>query len=101
MHHNLYEREENTNTSCTYALGEWVIAPLLIDQGAIQVLRNAVGGGWMSAFLKKSVTEVYGSMLLALRGGWVGVKFPGKKRYVTLEWPQMRLTKTSSQNTRI
>ena len=51
------------------------------------MLRNAVGGRWGSAFLEKSVTEVYGSTLLALRGGWVGVKFPGKKRYVTLEWP--------------
>ena len=30
-----------------------------------------------------------GSMLLLTLwgGGWVGVKFPGKKRYVTLEWP--------------
>ena len=36
----------------------------------------------------KTVTKVYGSTLLALReGGSVGVKFPGKKRYVTLEWP--------------
>ena len=25
--------------------------------------------------------------------GWVGVQFPGKKRYVTLEWPQIRNSK--------
>ena len=46
-----------------------VFGPIL---GAIQVLRNAVGGGWVSAFLEKSVTEVYGSTLLALRGGGWG-----------------------------
>ena len=33
--------------------------------GAIQVLRNAMG---VSAFLKKSVTKVYSSMLFSLRG---------------------------------
>ena len=43
-----------------------------MDYGAIQVLRNAVGGGGVSDFLEKSVTEMYGSPLLALRGGgWV------------------------------
>ena len=45
------------------------------------MLRNAVG---VSAFPEKSVTNVSGSTLLALRGGWVGVKFPGKKRYEQL-----------------
>ena len=52
--------------------------------GAIQVLRNAVGGGggWVSAFPEKSVTNV-----ISVTRGWVGVKFPGKKHYVTLEWP--------------
>ena len=46
-------------------------------------------GGWglgVSGFLEKSVTKVYGSMLLALRGVG-GVKFPGKKCYATHEWP--------------
>ena len=39
--------------------------------GAIQVLRNAVGGGWVSAFPEKSVMKVYSSTLLASRrGGW-------------------------------
>ena len=38
---------------------------------AIQVLRNAVGGGRVSDFLEKS-TKVYGLALLALQGGgWV------------------------------
>ena len=47
-------------------------------KGAIQVLRNAVGGGWVSAFPEKSVTKVYGSTLLALRGGGWGLNFQGK-----------------------
>ena len=48
------------------------------------MLFNAIGGGWVSAFLEKSVTEVYGSTLLALRGGgWGSNSQPGKKRYDT------------------
>ena len=46
--------------------------------------------GWgVSAFPEKSVTKVYGSTLLALRGGpggW-GSNFQEKKHYVTLESP--------------
>ena len=39
--------------------------------GTIQVLRNAVGGGGVSAFPEKSVTKVCGSTLLSLQGaGW-------------------------------
>ena len=54
--------------------------------GAIEVLRNAVEGGWVSAFLKK---KRYGDVwfnVISVTRGWVGVKFQGKKRYVTLEW---------------
>ena len=43
------------------------------------MIRNAVGGGGVSAFTEKSVAKMYGSTLLALRGGGWGVKFPGKK----------------------
>ena len=40
--------------------------------GAIQVLHNAVEGGRVSDFPGKSVTTMYGSTVLALRGGgWV------------------------------
>ena len=53
-------------------------------QGPFKCYVTQLGGGWVSAFLEKSVTEVYDSTLLALRGG--GVKFPGKESYVTLEW---------------
>ena len=48
------------------------------------MVSNARGGVQIS---RKSVTMVYGSTLLALRGGWVDVKCPGKQRYITLEWP--------------
>ena len=41
--------------------------------GAIQVLHNAVRVG-VSNLPEKSITKVYGSMLLALRGGeWVSI----------------------------
>ena len=44
----------------------------------IQVLRNAMG---MSDFPENIVMKVYGSMLLALRGGWwVGVEQISKKK---------------------
>ena len=36
------------------------------------MLRNAVGVGPLSAFPEKSVTKVYGSTLLVLRGGGWG-----------------------------
>ena len=39
------------------------------------MLRNAMGGSVVSAFMEKNVTEVYGSMLLALRGGGWGSNF--------------------------
>ena len=59
------------------------------------MLRNAVWGGG-SAFTEKSVTKMYGSTLLALRGGtWVEVKFPVKKRNITLEWPLLLLKQFS------
>ena len=53
---------------------------LVWPRGHFQVLRNAVGGGGVgvSAFPEKSVTKVYGSMLLALRAGGWGSNFQGK-----------------------
>ena len=46
-----------------------------LSYGATQVLRNVDGGGGVT-FFGKSVTKVYGSTLLALRG-W-GSKFQEK-----------------------
>ena len=56
--------------------------------GAIQVLRNADGGGGgVSHFLGKKRYEGIGYNVISVTRGWVGVQFPGGKRYVTLEWP--------------
>ena len=44
------------------------------------MLRNAVGGGGVSVFTEKNVTKMYGSMLLALRGGGWGSNFQEKNR---------------------
>ena len=52
---------------------------------AIQVLRNAVGGGRVSDFSEKSVTKMYGSTLLEFYEGVGGCQISRKKRYVTLE----------------
>ena len=57
----------------------------------IQVLRNAVRGGRLSDVCETSATKTYGSTLLALQGG--GCRISRKKRYGTLEWPQINLTK--------
>ena len=48
------------------------------------MLCSAVGGGWVSDFPENSITNVYGSMLLALRGVG-GCQIPRRKCYVILE----------------
>ena len=58
-------------------------------QGAIQVLRNAIGGGGVSFPGKKRYEGVRFNVISVTRG-WVGVKFPGKKCYITLEWPRIQ-----------
>ena len=50
------------------------------------MLRNAVGVGCVSFPRKKNYEGVSVNVISVTRG-WVGVKFPGKKRYITLEWP--------------
>ena len=52
--------------------------------GAIQVLRNAMGG---VSFPGKKRYEGVMFNVINVKRGWVGVKFPGKKHYITLEWP--------------
>ena len=48
--------------------------------------RNAIGGGGVSFQGKKGYEGVRFNVISVTRR-WVGVKFPGKKHYVTLEWP--------------
>ena len=51
--------------------------------GAIQVLRNADGGG--QTFRKKKRYDGVRFNVFCVTRGWVGVQFPEKKCYVTLE----------------
>ena len=50
------------------------------------MLRNADGGGGVRFYGKKRCQGVRFNVICVTRG-WVGVQFPQKKRYVTLEWP--------------
>ena len=50
------------------------------------MLRNADGGGGVN-FSKKKCYEGVRFNVISVTRGWVGVQFPEKKRYVTLEWP--------------
>ena len=52
------------------------------------MLRNAALGGGVSAFPEKELRRCTVTVISITRG-WV--KFPGKKRYVTLEWPTNQL----------
>ena len=62
---------------------------IAIGLGAIQVLRTPVtqmGVGGVKFSGKNLYKDVMFNVISVTRG-WVGVKFPGKKRYVTFEWP--------------
>ena len=50
------------------------------------MLRNVMGGGGVSFSGKKHYEGVRFNVISIMRG-WVWVKFPAKKRYITLEWP--------------
>ena len=58
-------------------------------KGAIQVLRNAVGGGRVSDLPEKKRYEDVRFNFTSVTRGRVGVEFPEKKRYITLEWSQI------------
>ena len=52
------------------------------------MLRNAMGGGGgVQLSRKKKRYEGVRFNVISVTRGWVGVKFTGKERYVTLEWP--------------
>ena len=59
-----------------------------LPKRAIQVLRNAVWGIGGVNFPRKKSYEGVWFYVISVTRGWVGVKFPGEKRYVALEWPQ-------------
>ena len=49
------------------------------------MFRNAVGVSAFQGVGRRHVDVRFNGISVAR--GWVGVKSPGKKRYVTLEWP--------------
>ena len=54
------------------------------------MLHNADGGGGGGGGGKCSQKTCYEGVrfnVISITWGWVGVQFPGKKRYETLEWP--------------
>ena len=51
------------------------------------MLRNADGGGGCLIFWKKKCFEGVMFNISSVTRGWVGVQFPEKLCYVTLEWP--------------
>ena len=46
------------------------------------------GGGGCQIFREKKHYEDVRFNVISVTRGWVGVQFPGKTHYVTLEWPQ-------------
>ena len=61
---------------------------IFVEIGAIQVLRNAVSGADVRLPGKKHHLGVRCNVIRVARG-CVGVKYPGRKCYVTLEWPHI------------
>ena len=51
------------------------------------MLRNADGGGGGVNFSEEKRYKGVRFNVISVTRGWVGVQIPGKKRYVTLEWP--------------
>ena len=51
------------------------------------MLRNADGDGGGGNFSGKRHYKGVRFNVISVTMGWVGIQFPGKKRYVTLEWP--------------
>ena len=49
--------------------------------------RNIITLQGVSAFPEKKHYEGVRFNVISVTRGWVGVEFPGQKRYVTLEWP--------------
>ena len=56
----------------------------------ISATKGLFRGGWVSDFPEKKHYEEVGSNVIIVTRGWVGVKYSRKKRYLTLEWPQIR-----------
>ena len=49
------------------------------------MIRNAMG--WGCQLSRKDRYDSVRFNVICITRGWVGFKFPGKKHYITLEWP--------------
>ena len=56
------------------------------DKGPFKCYVTQMGVGGVTFSRKKRYEGVRINVICVTRG-WMGVQFPGKKRYVTLEWP--------------
>ena len=54
-------------------------------KGAIRILHNAMGVGWGVNFSDKKLYKGVLFNVTSITRGWVGVTFPEKECYVTLE----------------
>ena len=63
--------------------------------GPFKCYVTQMGVGGVNFYGKKHYEGVRFNVISVTRG-WVGVHFPGKKRYVTLEWPLMEKTHLKS-----
>ena len=59
-------------------------------------MQMGVGGG--VKFSRKKRYEGVRFNVISVTRGWVGVQFPEKKRYVTLEWPHCRTPSPQSSS---
>ena len=57
------------------------------DKGPFKCYVTQMGVGGGVTFSRKKRYEGVRINVICVTRGWVGVQFPGKKRYVTLEWP--------------
>ena len=57
------------------------------DKGPFKCYVTQIGVGLSLKFSGKKRYEGVRFNVISVTREWVGVQFPGKKRYVTLEWP--------------
>ena len=53
------------------------------------------GGGWGVSNFKEKCYEGQRFNVISVTRGWVGVQFPRKRCYVTLEWPNTHISLNS------
>ena len=70
--------------SCQYTISEGI--EYHTGKGPFECCVTQIGVGGVNISRKKRYEGVRFNVISVTRR-WVGVQFPGKKRYVTIEWP--------------